>query len=141
MGEQSFSTEETGVVVVDVQADFTEIKSGALAVPGTDDRYLDCVERATRRFAEQGLPVYFTQDWHPAEHVSFYTNNPGTEPMQVIDINGRAQVMWPPHCVQGTVGAEIVITVKGSTKTVRKTTMPVWSSGYRLMTKPRTWST
>ena len=48
MGKQSFSAEQTGVVVVDVQADFTEIKSGALAVAGTDDRYLDSVERATQ---------------------------------------------------------------------------------------------
>ena len=128
MGKQSFSTEETGVVVVDVQADFTEIKSGALAVAGTDDRYLDSVERATQRFVEQGLSVYFTQDWHPADHVSFYTNNPGTEPMQVIEINGRPQVMWPPHCVQGTAGAEIVITIKGSTKTVRKGEDPQFDS-------------
>lgn len=128
MGEQSFFTEETGVIVVDVQADFTEIKSGALAVPGTDDPYIDSVETATRRFVAQGFAVYFTQDWHPADHVSFYTNNPGTEPLQVIEINGRPQVMWPPHCVQGTPGAEIIITVTGSTKTVRKGTDPQFDS-------------
>ncbi len=28
--------------------------------------------------------------------------------------------MWPPHCVQDTPGAEILITVEGSTQTVRK---------------------
>jgi nicotinamidase/pyrazinamidase len=128
MEKQLFSTEETGVVVVDVQADFTEIKSGTLAVAGTDDRYLDSVERATQQFVEQGLPVYFTQDWHPADHVSFYTNNPDTEPMQVIEINGRPQVMWPPHCVQNTAGAEIVITIKGPTKTVRKGEDPQFDS-------------
>ena len=128
MGEQSFFTEETGVIVVDVQADFTEIKSGALAVPGTDDPYIDSVETATRRFVAQDFAVYFTQDWHPADHVSFYTNNPGTEPLQVIEINGRPQVMWPPHCVQGTPGAEIIITVTGSTKMVRKGTDPQFDS-------------
>ena len=119
---------ETGVIVVDVQADFTETKSGALAVPGTDNRYIHAVEKASRRYVEQGLSVYFTQDWHPADHISFYTNNPGTEPLQVIEMKGRPQVMWPPHCVRNTPGAEIIITVKGSTKTVRKGTYPKFDS-------------
>ena len=122
MTEQKASIEKTGVVVVDVQADFTEHHSGALAVAGADAKYLDAVEKATRKFQEQGVPVYFTQDWHPTDHVSFYSNNPDTEPLQVIEIDGRPQVMWPPHCVQGTSGAEIVVTVGSAAKTVRKGT-------------------
>jgi nicotinamidase/pyrazinamidase len=120
MGEQAYSIENTGVIVVDVQADFTELKSGSLAVPGTDAQYVSDVETATRRYLDQGHFVYFTQDWHPADHVSFFTNNPGTEPLQVIEIEGRPQVMWPPHCVQGTSGAEILIAAEGPIKTVRK---------------------
>ena len=120
MGEPSASTGNTGVIVVDVQADFTELKSGALAVPETDAPYIDAVEKTTRRYQEQGMPVYFTQDWHPADHVSFYTNHPDTEPLQVIEVDGRSQVMWPPHCVQDTAGAEILIPVTESAKTVRK---------------------
>ena len=122
MEEQSIPTENTAVIVVDLQADFTELKSGSLAVAGTDAQYLDAVEKATRVYQDQGMPVYFTQDWHPANHVSFYTNNPDTEPLQVIEIDGRPQVMWPPHCVQGTSGAEIVVTVGSAAKTVRKGT-------------------
>ncbi len=122
MEEQSIPTENTGVIVVDLQADFTELKSGSLAVAGTDTQYLDAVEKATRAYQDQGVPVYFTQDWHPAHHVSFYTNNPDTEPLQVIEIEGRPQVMWPPHCVQETSGAEILITVDPTAKTVRKGT-------------------
>lgn len=120
MDEQVFSNEDSGVIVVDVQADFTELKSGTLAVPGTDIQYIEAVETATRQFLQQGLPVYYTQDWHSADHVSFFTNNPDAEPLQVIDIDGRPQVMWPPHCVQNTPGAEILIAAEGSTKTVRK---------------------
>jgi nicotinamidase/pyrazinamidase len=120
MDEQVFSNEDTAVIVVDVQADFTELKSGTLAVPGTDAQYIEAVEAATRQLLQQGLPVFFTQDWHPADHVSFFTNNSGAEPMQVIEIDGRPQVMWPPHCVQGTPGAEILIAAEGSTRTVRK---------------------
>ena len=122
MEEQSIPAESTGVIVVDLQADFTELKSGSLAVAGTDAQYLDAVEKATRVYQEQGAPVYFTQDWHPADHVSFYTNNPDSEPLQVIEIDGRPQIMWPPHCVQGTSGAEILITVDPAAKTVRKGT-------------------
>jgi nicotinamidase/pyrazinamidase len=120
MDEQVFSNEDTGVIVVDVQADFTELKSGTLAVPGTGVQYIEAVETVTRQLVQQGLPVYLTQDWHPADHVSFFTNNSGAEPMQVIEIDGRPQVMWPPHCVQGTPGAEILIAAEGSTRTVRK---------------------
>jgi len=120
MDEQVSANDDTAVIVIDLQADFTELKSGSLAVPGTDSQYIEAVENATRHLMEQGLPVYFTQDWHPADHVSFFTNNLGTEPLQVIEIDGRPQVMWPPHCVQDTPGAENLITVEGSTKTVRK---------------------
>jgi len=122
MEDQTKSAEKAAVLVVDVQADFTELNFGTLAVPGTDAQYIDNVEKATKQFGEKGLPIYFTQDWHPADHVSFYSNNVGTEPMQVIEINGRSQVMWPPHCVQGTSGAEIVITVSEADKMVPKGT-------------------
>ncbi len=122
MEEPSIPTENTAVIVVDLQADFTVLKSGSLAVAGTNAQYLDAVEKATRVYQEQGVPLYFTQDWHPADHVSFYTNNPDTEPLQVIELEGRPQVMWPPHCVQGTSGAEIVVTVGSAAKTVRKGT-------------------
>ncbi len=120
MGNQAFSTDNTGVIVVDVQADFTEHKSGSLAVPGTEAQYISDVETAVRRCLDQGYFVYFTQDWHPTEHVSFFTNNPGTKPLQILEIEGRPQVMWPPHCVQETDGAEILIAAEGSIKTVRK---------------------
>ena len=85
MADALISTENTGVIVVDVQADFTELKSGALAVPGTDAHYIDDVQTTTRRFENQGLQIYFTLDWHPLDHISFYSNNPGTEPFQDYD--------------------------------------------------------
>ena len=45
MDEQGFSNEDTAVIVVDLQADFTEAKSGTLAVPGTDVQYIKAVEK------------------------------------------------------------------------------------------------
>ena len=128
MADASIPTENTGVIVVDVQADFTELKSGSLAVPGTNADYIRAVQRSTRQFSRQGMRIYFTQDWHPPEHVSFFTNNPGTEPLQVKEIDGRPQVMWPPHCVQNSPGAEILITSDGPCRTVRKGMDPQYDS-------------
>jgi len=128
MADALIATENTGVIVADVQADFTELKSGSLAVPGSDAHYISAVQRSTQRFLQQGLRLYFTQDWHPADHISFFTNNPGTEPLQVKEIGGRPQVMWPPHCVQDTPGSMILITADGPTQTVRKGMDPNFDS-------------
>ena len=128
MSDSLISAENTGVIVVDVQADFTELKSGSLAVPGTDAQYVGAIQRSTQQFLQQGLRIYFTQDWHPPDHVSFYTNNPGTDPLQVKEIGGRPQVMWPPHCVQDSPGARILITADGPTQSVRKGMDPKFDS-------------
>jgi nicotinamidase/pyrazinamidase len=128
MDKHVLSKEDTGVIVVDVQADFTELKSGSLAVPGTDSHYIEAVEKATRQLQARGLMIYLTQDWHPADHVSFYTNNSGVEPLQVVEIDGRPQVMWPPHCVQNTPGAEILVDLEKSAGTVRKGMNPKFDS-------------
>ena len=100
---------KTGVIVVDVQGDFTTWKKGSLAVPGTDEAFVKSVEDATRALAKQGCLIFGTQDWHPANHVSFYTNHPGKKPLETIKINGRTQVLWPPHCVQGTENARVLV--------------------------------
>ena len=75
------------LVVVDLQNDFCP--GGALGVRGGDavvpvlNGYLD-------RFAAAGAPVFLTRDWHPpvTRHFQAYGG------------------VWPPHCVQGTRGAE-----------------------------------
>jgi nicotinamidase/pyrazinamidase len=96
------------VIVVDVQGDFTEWKQGSLAVPGTDEAYVRKVEEATRCLKRAALVLFASQDWHPADHISFYTNHPGKKPFEAIPIEGRTQVLWPPHCVQGTENAKLL---------------------------------
>ena len=49
--------------------------------------------------------IILTQDWHPANHKSFASNN-GRNVGETITLNGGPQFMWPDHCVQGTFGAE-----------------------------------
>ncbi|MBT8365634.1 MAG: bifunctional nicotinamidase/pyrazinamidase [Deltaproteobacteria bacterium] len=101
--------EKIGVIVVDMQGDFTTYKKGSLAVAGSDQAFVEKVEKTTLMLKEKGYPIFATQDWHPAEHVSFYINHAGKKPFEVIQLEGRTQVLWPPHCVQNTPNAEILL--------------------------------
>ncbi len=98
-----------GVIVVDLQGDFTTYKNGSLAVAGTDKAFVNKIRLATRELNARGYPVFGTQDWHPADHISFYSNHPGKKPFELIQIEGRTQVLWPPHCVQGTENAGVLV--------------------------------
>ena len=104
-----FAEEKIGVIVVDVQGDFTQWKKGSLAVSGTDKAFVEKVQKATDKLNKEGFILFATQDWHPGDHVSFYTNHPGKKPFEMIVIEGRNQVMWPPHCVQGTENAKVLV--------------------------------
>lgn len=74
------------LIIVDVQNDF--LPGGALAVP-EGDRVVAPLIQLAARFAELGLPVFATRDWHPQDHCSFAAQGGP----------------WPPHCVAGTEGA------------------------------------
>ncbi len=88
------------LIVVDVQNDFCE--GGTLAVPQANDiiPYINMLVQDN-----QYEQVVFTQDWHPADHKSFASNN-GKKVGETINLNGIPQFMWPDHCVQGTSGAD-----------------------------------
>ncbi|MEE9421059.1 MAG: hypothetical protein V3W43_16405, partial [Desulfatiglandaceae bacterium] len=100
---------KTGVIVVDVQGDFTTWKKGSLAVSGTDRSFVNKVKRATETLYKEGYLIFGTQDWHPADHISFFTNHPGKKAFEAIKIDGRTQVLWPPHCIQGTWNARVLV--------------------------------
>jgi nicotinamidase/pyrazinamidase len=104
-----FAGEKTGVIVVDMQGDFTTWKNGSLAVNGADEAYVKKVADATALFKKEGFAIYGTQDWHPANHISFAMNHAGKKPFEVIQVDGRTQVLWPAHCVQGTDGAKVLL--------------------------------
>lgn len=74
------------LIVVDVQRDFCP--GGALAV-ADGDKIIPAVNELVRAFERAGLPVFFTRDWHPRNHISFKAYGG----------------VWPPHCVQNTPGA------------------------------------
>jgi nicotinamidase/pyrazinamidase len=109
-----------GVIVVDIQQDFTEFKKGALAVDGTDEAYIEMVEEETRKLKADGFFIYATQDWHPANHASFFTNHKDKKAFDVIKLHGKDQVLWPPHCIQNTPGAFVLLDHKLFKAIVRK---------------------
>lgn len=91
------------LIVVDVQNDFCP--RGALAVPD-GDKVVPKLNKVMGKFRY----VIATQDWHPKNHISF-----------------KAQGgIWPPHCVQGTKGADFhpKLNSKKFTHIVRKGTDP-----------------
>jgi nicotinamidase/pyrazinamidase len=73
--------------VIDVQRDFCP--GGALAVKD-GDKVVPRLDKVIEAFERAGLPIFFTRDWHPANHISFRSQGG----------------IWPPHCVQNTLGAE-----------------------------------
>jgi len=100
---------KTAVIVVDVQGDFTQLKKGSLAVAGTDKAFLDKVKKATAALHKEKLTIFGTQDWHPSDHVSFFANHAGKKAFDVIKVKDKDQVLWPPHCVQGTENARVLV--------------------------------
>lgn len=109
-----------GVIVVDIQGDFTKVKNGSLAVEGTDEAYIKAAEENTKKLKDAGFPIFATQDWHPKNHASFFTNHKGKKAFDVIKLHGKDQVLWPPHCVQKTPGAELLLDKKLFTAVVKK---------------------
>ena len=119
---------KTGVIVVDIQGDFTKLKNGSLAVDGTDETYINAVEEKTKKLREVGIPIFATQDWHPPNHVSFFTNHEAKKAFDIIRLRGKDQVLWPPHCVQNTSGAEILLDQKLFKAIVKKGMDPYYDS-------------
>ena len=91
-------TDRDVLVVVDVQNDFCD--GGPLAVPGGQE-----VVPVIHRIAGGFQHAVLTQDWHPKDHHSFASNHPGRAPFDTIETSYGHQVLWPDHCVQGSLGA------------------------------------
>lgn len=86
------------LLLVDLQNDF--LPGGALAVPHGDE----IIPLVEEMIAYPFDLIVATKDWHPVDHGSFYTNHPKKQVGEHIELAGVDQVLWPPHCVQGTWG-------------------------------------
>ncbi len=86
--------------LVDVQPTF--MPGGELPVAGGDE-IVAPVNRLLRVFPH----AFATQDWHPANHISFASQHVGHAPYDMITLPYGQQVLWPDHAVAGSAGAAI----------------------------------
>lgn len=92
-------SERSVLIVVDVQNGFTS--GGNLAVANAE-QIIPTINQLAQHFEN----IILTQDWHPANHISFAENHPNKKPYDTIRLNYGMQVLWPSHCVQGSKDAE-----------------------------------
>lgn len=76
------------LVIIDMQNDF--IPGGSLAVSGGDE-----IISVINDLIPNYPIVVATQDWHPANHLSFASQHPNHKIFDTIDLNGIEQVLWP----------------------------------------------
>jgi len=88
------------LIIVDLQYDF--LPGGSLAVTKGDE-IIPIINQIQKDYDL----IVATQDWHPGNHQSFASEHPDHAVYDEIDLHGLQQILWPEHCVQGTVGAEL----------------------------------
>jgi len=79
---------ETCLVLVDLQNDFSA--GGVLPVKEAETA-IEILNQYIPYFQGIGAPIFAVRDWHPKNHVSFKERGGP----------------WPPHCLQGTKGADL----------------------------------
>ncbi|MFD2741402.1 bifunctional nicotinamidase/pyrazinamidase [Sulfitobacter aestuarii] len=87
------------LIVIDIQNDFCP--GGALAVTQGD-----AILPGVNTLMAEADHVILTQDWHPAGHSSFASTHEDRAPFEVTQMPYGAQVLWPDHCIQGSIGAQ-----------------------------------
>ena len=116
------------LIIVDQQLDFQP--GGALAV-ADGDTIVEAINRLAKHFTE----VILTQDHHPPGHISFASSYRNRQPYSTVtldevergevelsegagfaldelreylgEVRGNLQMLWPDHCVIGSVGEAI----------------------------------
>jgi nicotinamidase/pyrazinamidase len=102
---QPLTPGSTALLVVDAQCGFTAICPAELPVPGG----LAIVPAVNRLLLLPWARIDASQDWHPPDHCSFL---------------GQRDNLYPPHCVQGTRGAEFLPGLRSDRFQV------IWRKGY-----------
>ncbi|MEI7649736.1 MAG: hypothetical protein WCJ47_08535 [Methanomicrobiales archaeon] len=114
------------VFLIDIQngfarSDLTPEQGGSLYVPGGEN-VGEPAANLIRHLSE--ATIVMSQDFHPADHISFASNHKGAEPLSTLQLakgeDGKyseavdpcecviSQMMWLDHCVQGTPSALFV---------------------------------
>ena len=116
----------SAIVIVDVQNDFI---TGTLAIKdyAAKEDGIDTVPPINKMLGDVPFDnIYYTQDWHPSNHISFFDNlnlegREFAEDSPIQDKNKANlfdnvvfkgppktnQTLWPRHCVQESDGAKL----------------------------------
>ncbi|ATZ18450.1 pyrazinamidase/nicotinamidase [Williamsoniiplasma somnilux] len=78
------------LLIVDYQYDFANPK-GTLYVQGAD-QIGSYIEQLIKKFQKENKLIVGSKDWHPIDHYSF--------------------AQWGPHCIQNSLGAELLYDAK-----------------------------
>jgi len=106
------------LLVIDMQNDFI---TGSLKVGGAND--IVAPIQGILDDSKLWDKIIFSKDWHPKDHISFFSNyklreldptwranHPGNISMFQEVVFAREppykQVLWPDHCVQGSAGSD-----------------------------------
>jgi nicotinamidase/pyrazinamidase len=95
---------DVALLVVDMQVDFGD-PGGSLYVSGGEET-LAPVNDHVRAARQAGSPVFYTQDWHPADTPHF----------------AKDGGIWPVHCVADSPGAALLAGLEVHGPVVRKGT-------------------
>lgn len=95
--------EMDALIIVDMQNDF--MPGGALPVE-EGDQIIEGVNEVAEIFEKQDGIIVLTQDWHPFNHLSFANSHPGKKPGDEYQTEAIGPILWPVHCVQGSIGAD-----------------------------------
>lgn len=89
----------TALILVDLQNDF--LPHGSLQVKDSE-QILPIINRLLELPFDEKVA---TKDWHEADHGSFADTHHKLAGETIL-LDGVTQILWPQHCVQGTLGAE-----------------------------------
>jgi NAD+ synthase (glutamine-hydrolysing) len=99
-GSMTQAADKTALVIVDVQKGFGS--KGELPVADAE-QIIPVINELQNHFEI----IVATQDWHPADHVSFAQTH-SRAPGECLSIDGVDQPLFNVHCVAGTTGSEFI---------------------------------
>ena len=95
------SLDKSALIIVDAQKGFGS--SGELPVARAEE-----IVSVLNELMEKFPLVVATQDWHPADHISFAINHADKKIGDTINVGPYQQPLFPMHCIENTSGCQFL---------------------------------